>query len=58
MKTKTMIALGLAFVAAVTLVAFTGCAGVSGVLRTPYGDIQTDNGTTVVSPKPIIIPEK
>jgi F0F1-type ATP synthase membrane subunit c/vacuolar-type H+-ATPase subunit K len=58
MKNSTMIALGLAFIAATILVAFAGCAGVSGVLRTPYGDIQTDNGKTVVAPKPIIIPEK
>lgn len=39
-------------------VVLTGCQGVTGTLATPYGDIHTDNGKTVVAPKPIVIPDK
>jgi hypothetical protein len=38
--------------------AMTSCAGFVGSLSTPYGDVSTNNGSVVVTPKPIVIPTK
>lgn len=55
---KPVCIFGLFVFAALFAVALTGCQGLTGSVSTPWGDVTTDNGKTVVAPKPIVIPDK
>jgi hypothetical protein len=43
---------------AVIAVCLTSCAGVSVSAITPWGDIESIDGVTVVTAKPVVIPAK
>lgn len=42
---------------AITLT-ITSCAGLVGSISTPWGDIETANGETTITPRAIVVPAK
>jgi hypothetical protein len=39
-------------------VCLTSCAGVNLSAITPWGDVQSIDGATVITPKPVVIPSR
>lgn len=55
MKTSIITA-ALALAALALSQAFTSCAGLTGQATTPWGEITTKDGLTVILPYPIVTP--
>ncbi len=45
---------------AITIIAvcLTSCAGINLSAITPWGDVQSIDGATVITPKPVVIPSR
>jgi hypothetical protein len=49
----------ITIIAAIALAhSLTSCAGFSITATTPYGDVQSIDGATVIIPKPVVIPSR